>query len=193
MMLMTTRFMASLCCLLMAAACGTAPQDSKTTPGTAPQAAPSTPGSGGGAAAPPPSSASPASNGSGSEGHEHTAPHGGALVELGEEFAHLEIVLAASTGSLTAYVLDGEAEQAVRLAQPGIELVVMKDGAPVKLTLQPVANELTGERAGDTSQFTVTSPDLRQVARFEGRIQSVNIRGQAFRDVSFRFPEGSEH
>jgi hypothetical protein len=191
MMLMTTRFTASLCCLLMAAACGTAPQDSQPAPGTAPQAAPSTPGSGGGAAAAP--AASPASKSSGSEGHEHTAPHGGALVELGEEFAHLEIVLAASTGTLTAYALDGEAEQAVRLAQPDIELVVMKDGSSVKLTLQPVANELTGERAGDTSQFTVTSPDLRQVARFEGRVQTVNIRGQEFRDVSFRFPEGSEH
>jgi hypothetical protein len=195
-MLMTTRFTASLCCLLMAAACGTAPQDSKSTPGTAPQAAPSTPGTGSGAApAPAPTpgaSAAPASSG-GSNGHEHTAPHGGALVELGEEFAHLEIVLAAATGTLTAYALDGEAEQAVRLAQPSIELVVMKGGGPVQLTLQAVANELTGERAGETSQFTVTSPDLQQVARFEGRIQSINIRGQEFRDVSFRFPEGSEH
>lgn len=102
-------------------------------------------------------------------------------------------MLAAATGTLTAYALDGEAEQAVRLAQPAIELVVTKDGAPVRLTLQAVANELTGERAGDSSQFTVTSPELQQVARFEGRIQSINIRGQEFRDVSFRFPEGSEH
>lgn len=81
----------------------------------------------------------------------------------------------------------------MRLAQPNIELVVMKDGGPVKLTLQAVANELTGERSGETSQFTVTSPGLQHVARFEGRIQSINIRGQEFRDVSFRFPEGSEH
>jgi hypothetical protein len=42
--------------------------------------------------------------------HEHTAPHGGSLVEFGEEFAHIELVLDSATGVLTAYVLDGEAE-----------------------------------------------------------------------------------
>ena len=49
-------------------------------------------------------------------GHEHVAPHGGALVELGEELAHLELVHDPTTGTLTAYVLDGEAEQAVRVS-----------------------------------------------------------------------------
>ena len=49
------------------------------------------------------------------EHHEHTAPHGGALVGLGKEFAHVELVLEKATGKLTGYVLDGEAEKPVRL------------------------------------------------------------------------------
>lgn len=167
---MLTRFTTWLFCPVMVVAlsgCGTTPRDSQP--------------------------ASAASGSSAAEGHEHTAPHGGALIELGEEFAHLEIVLIASNGTLTAYALDGEAEGAVRLAQPSLEIVVTKEGTlPVTLALRPVASELTGERAGDTSQFTVTSPELRDLARFEGRIQTVNLRGREFREVTFRFPEGSE-
>jgi hypothetical protein len=193
-MLMITRFATPLLCCVMVVAlvgCGTTSQDSTATRGSASPGVAATAGSDAGAASQP---ARPASGSSATEGHEHTAPHGGALVELGEEFAHLEIVLAASTGTLTAYALDGEAEQAVRLSQPALDIVVMREGAaPLVLALRPVANELTGERDGDTSQFAVTSPELRQLARFEGRIQTVNIRGQEFREVAFRFPEGSEH
>ena len=36
---------------------------------------------------------------------------GGTLVELGNEFAHVELVLDSNAGSLTAYVLDGEAQE----------------------------------------------------------------------------------
>ena len=46
--------------------------------------------------------------------HEHTAPHGGTLVVFGNEFAHIELVLDQTTGKLTAYVLDGEAEKSVQ-------------------------------------------------------------------------------
>ncbi len=31
-------------------------------------------------------------------GHEHAAPHGGTLIVLGDEFAHLELVLDPGTG-----------------------------------------------------------------------------------------------
>lgn len=193
-MLMLTRFTTRLFCSVMVvglSGCGATPQDSTVPPGSVPQAAPASPEAGRAAASPP---AAPATGTRPSEGHEHAAPHGGALVELGEEFAHLELVLTASNGTLTAYALDGEAEQAVRLSQPALDIVVMREGAPpLVLALRPVSNELTGEHDGATSQFTVTSPELRQLARFEGRIQTVNIRGQEFREVAFRFPEGSEH
>ena len=49
--------------------------------------------------------------------HQHKAPHKGTLVEFGEEFAHLELVLDQATGKISAWVLDGEAEKAVRVAQ----------------------------------------------------------------------------
>ena len=51
-------------------------------------------------------------------GHAHEAPHGGALVLLGEHGTgfHLEIILS-KEGMLDLYVLDGEVEHFVRIAQ----------------------------------------------------------------------------
>lgn len=132
--------------------------------------------------------------------HEHTAPHGGTLVVLGEEFAHLELVLDPGAGSLTGYILDGEAENAVRIGQEYIE-IKMNDSLPpgggsdrsgYVLILKAVSNVLTGETAGDTSEFTVRSDRLKGVRKFDAVISAIEIKGRAFRNVGFRFPEGNE-
>ena len=121
--------------------------------------------------------------------HHHTAPHGGALVVLGEELAHLEFVLDQKTGTLTAYVLDGEAENAVRIPGTALELKLAKDSA---LSLQPVADELTGETKAETSTFRGESEGLKGVDSFEAVLVSIDVKGQSFNDVAFRFPEGNE-
>ena len=50
--------------------------------------------------APPADASAPAA----ATAHQHHAPHGGILVELGEEFAQVELVLDPVAGSLTAYM-----------------------------------------------------------------------------------------
>lgn len=126
-------------------------------------------------------------------GHEHAAPHGGALVELGEEFAHIELVHDAASGGLTAYVLDGEAEQAVRVAVPALELeITPAGGAATAASLAAKANALTGESVGDSSQFVGTVPALKGVTRFTGVVRQLTVRGQAFSAVPFSVP-AEEH
>jgi hypothetical protein len=121
--------------------------------------------------------------------HEHGAPHGGSLVELGIEFAHLELVLDAATGTLTGYALDGEAERPVRLSQPAIELTIAPAGKPsMVVVLEPMANPLTGESVGDTSQFRATLDALKGVERFDGTLKRIAIRGQEFANVRLQFP-----
>ncbi len=118
-------------------------------------------------------------------GHAHEAPHGGVLVELGDHVAFLEFVLDEDTGSLTVYVLDGAAEQAVRVSQETIGLVFEAPGilAGTSLELKARANVLTGETAGDSSQFVVTHESLKGVKAFKGQVLQVLIKGQTFRDV----------
>jgi hypothetical protein len=124
--------------------------------------------------------------------HEHHAPHKGTLVEFGEEFAHLELVLDPATGKLTAYGLDGEAEKAVRLKQ--LEIVIGITGIKdlQTITLKAQGSELSGEKPGDTSEFSVTAEQLKNVKTFDGIVVAITIRGKDFKDVKFNFPKGNE-
>ena len=126
--------------------------------------------------------------------HEHTAPHGGTLVVFGDEFAHIELVLDQTTGKLTGYVLDGEAEKSVRLPQETVELKIHREdtGADFTLQLSGVANVLTGETKGDTSEFAAQSDALKGISEFHAEITSISIKGQTFTDIDFEFPEGNE-
>ena len=125
--------------------------------------------------------------------HEHAAPHGGSLVVLGDEFAHLELVLETAAGGLTAYVLDGEAVRGIPIPAPSLEITVRTDSRPpFSIALEPVENVLTGETRGNTSQFAGRSEDLAGLRRFRGEIVRIDVRGRRFDHVSFVFPDGHE-
>jgi hypothetical protein len=122
-----------------------------------------------------------------STGHVHKAPHGGTLVELGDHAYNLELVRDAAAGKLTAYVLDGHAENFVRIKSPLIEVVAMPGGMRTPITLQAVANTATGETVGDTSQFEAQADWLKTAGEFAG-IVTVEIRGTTFSQVAFVLP-----
>jgi len=136
----------------------------------------------------------PAASPAGASGlHEHKAPRGGALIELGEEFAHLEFVVDKATGKAVLYSLDGEAEKGVRLKQKEIILDARIGGRIQSLTFifLATANPLTGETVGDSSEFTVVAEEMKGVDHFEGVIREVTSRGTIFSDVSVKYPGGT--
>jgi hypothetical protein len=116
--------------------------------------------------------------------HAHTAPHGGTLVEIGEHAYNLELLRDATTGKLTAWMLDGHAENFVRVQAQTLELIAMPGGKFTPLTLHAVANPSTGETVGDTSQFEVQADWLKTTANFSG-IFTVEIKGTKFEKVEF--------
>src|ERR1041385_7416284 len=120
--------------------------------------------------------------------HEHKPPHGGTLVEIGEEFAHLELVLDQATGQLTAYALDEEAENSIRLPQKEIELTI----GPATIKLAAIDNPLTGETVGDTSEFRSPAGALKGQDRFSGVIKKIHIKGQSFDSVPVNFPQEND-
>ena len=129
--------------------------------------------------------------------HEHKPPHHGTLVEFGEEFSHLELVLDPATGTLKAYVLDGEAEKTIRIAVPELEIKAQLSGADGKKTdtilkLSAQADELTGEKVGDTSVFQVQNDALKGVKDFDGTVSVLTIKGKEFKDTKFNYPKGNE-
>jgi hypothetical protein len=167
----------SLVCLITTLVLGGCQSSSTETKASGSSAATSAPGP----------SAEAAKKGS---GHEHSAPHGGALVELGDEFAHLEIVLDAVTGTMIAYALDGEAEKPVRVKQSEIEIAVRNSAVTIKLS--GVSNALTGETTRDTSEFWGRSDRLKSATDFDGVVKTISIKGKQFNDVVFNFPNGAQ-
>ena len=119
----------------------------------------------------------------GGGGHTHRAPHGGTLVEVGEHAYNLELVRDATAGKLTAYVLDGHAENFIRIAAPSFELVAITGGEKKPLTLRAVANTATGETVGNTSQFEAQADWLKNTAEFPGSVTLIDIRGTQFQNV----------
>lgn len=122
--------------------------------------------------------------------HSHAAPHGGTLVEIGEHAYNVELLRDAATGKLTAWFLDGHAENFVRLKAPTIEIVATVAGAKQTLTLTAVANPATNEKVGDTSQFEVTADWLKTTATFDAVIPAVTIKDTPFTAIAFNFPKG---
>ena len=117
--------------------------------------------------------------------HEHHAPHGGSLVEVGEEFAHVELVVDASTQTLKAYVLDGEAEGSVRVTQKTLRLRLKGAG---QLELKSHQNPLTGESPGDSSEFSahwIAPKRLTRLTRLTGVVESLSVQGARFKNLPF--------
>lgn len=134
---------------------------------------------------PPPVSAAPAK-------HEHRPPHGGTAVVLGAETYHLELVRDAASGTLQAYVLDGEMENFIRVAQSEIVIRVTRPAATDLLVLHAVASPATGETVGDTSFFEGQADWLKRTANFDGVVEQVSAKGTNFTAVAFSFPQGND-
>jgi len=122
-----------------------------------------------------------------SGGHHHTAPHGGQLLEIGQHEYNLEFALDRTTGTLNVYVLDAHAENFIRVAMESIELIATADGKTEKLVLKAVANNATGEKVGDTSQFQAQADWLKKAKSFDGVINELNIKGKTETFLPFEF------
>jgi hypothetical protein len=132
-------------------------------------------------------------NGGGHGHHHHVGLMGGTLVELGDHQFNLEWVRDAEGGTLSAYVLDAHAENFVRVPLPAIALTVTVNGQNQPLVLTAVANAVTGETVGNTSQFSVKADWVKTAETFTGVIPELEIRGAKFTNVTFSFPKASGH
>lgn len=93
-------------------------------------------------------------------GHEHPSagPHDGALIELGDEEYHAEIVVDEKKDLVTIYLLDSHATKSVvsDAKEIAINLKHGSKGVQYKLKPQPQKEDA----AGKSSRFSVKSHDL---------------------------------
>ena len=123
-------------------------------------------------------------------GHDHEPKHGGTLIVIGDEFAHLELVLDEAEGELTAYITDRDPAVPVRLSQPEVELRITDESNAV--TLKAVADSATGDAVGNAATFAGQSDVLRNRPSFDASITFILIKGVAFENLPFSYPGGNE-
>ncbi|MEO8269211.1 MAG: hypothetical protein ABI557_05795 [Aureliella sp.] len=123
--------------------------------------------------------------------HASEGPHHGTLVELGSEEYHVEVTHDAST--VTLYVLDSSAKQAVPIDASDVTINVVHDGRPeqFKLTASPDA----GDPAGKSSRFTLADAELVGHLDEESAAPklSLTIDGTPYRGEIEHEHEGHDH
>jgi hypothetical protein len=123
-------------------------------------------------------------------GHAHQPLMGGELVGIGEHQFNLEFKYDTTRGVLQAWVLDGHAENFVRVSMALFD--VQEAGGQLRtITLRALANEMSGEKVGDTSAFEGEAHWLGEVAHFDGIVKAIRVRDTDFRDIAFHLhPKG---
>jgi len=126
--------------------------------------------------------------------HVHTGPHGGHIMEIGEEEYHAEWTHDES-GKVTFYILDAEAKKEVPIAAEDITIEVkigMKEPTSYKLAAT-ISND------GKASAFEIVDKNLEGVleALSEGvtaTIKSLTINGKTFDNLKIEeHKHGDEH
>lgn len=110
----------------------------------------------------------------GEEEHKHAehGPHGGPLVELGDEEYHAEVLLDEKANVVTVHVLDGEAKDAVAIESKEIIINVRHGKKPKQYRLSSFTSKAPGSsesKEAKSSRFTLKSADLIEDLHHEDR------------------------
>lgn len=102
--------------------------------------------------------------------HEH-GPHGGEVLEVGEEIAHIELVHDEKAGKMTLYILGKDGKTAEAIEEAPMLNVKHKD------TQKQIKTTAVNATQNKSSQFEATDEILKE--EVEGRI-AVTIKGTKY-------------
>ncbi len=115
-------------------------------------------------------------------GHAHPekGPHGGPLLELGDEEYHIEVMLDEKKNVLTLYVLDAAAKASVPTEAKEAIISLKHDGKPEQFKLK--AAPLKTDPAGLASAFQLKDEELVHDLHHKGNDArlSLKIKGKAY-------------
>jgi len=112
-------------------------------------------------------------------------------VTLGDEEAHIEFLVDAEAGTVTAWFFKPHMEQYLRIKAESFAVLAKLPDGEAKLTFAAVPNAGTGETVGNTSQFVARADWLAGVESFDAVLLEVSVRGRVYRSVSFNYPKGN--
>lgn len=137
-------------------------------------------------------SAADASAESADSGHHHPTegPHHGALIELGAEEYHGELVHDEANGTVTVWILDGAVKDAVPIEAKEITINLKHDSHGEQFQLTASAD--AGDPDGLSSRFVSTDGELGEHLHESGvqAVLALTINGRSY---SGPIPDGHGH
>jgi hypothetical protein len=118
-------------------------------------------------------------------GHDHAhgiaGPHGGSLIELGNEEYHAELVHDDAAGTITVYVLDSAAKASVPIEVTDVTINLKHEGQGEQFTL--AAAPEPGDPEGRSSKFVSSDSELAEDLDREGSEPqlAITINGRSYR------------
>ena len=110
---------------------------------------------------------------------------------LGDEEAHIEFLVDAEVGTVTAWFFKPHMERYLRIKAESFAVLAKLPDGEARLTFAAVANAGTGETIGDTSQFVARADWLAGARSFDAVLPEVSVRGTVYRDIAFNYPKGN--
>lgn len=98
--------------------------------------------------------------------HPDHGPHGGALIELGNEKYHAELLHDEKSQTISVYVLDGTAKQEVPIPAKFVRINIKRAGKGEQFQLKPAPQKT--ETAGKTARFALKDATLCDRLHAEG-------------------------
>ena len=105
--------------------------------------------------------------------HPTEGPHHGSLIELGREDYHAELVHDDATNTVTVYVLDGAAKDAVPIQAKQLTLNLLVGGKPQQYQL--AARPQSTDPEGMCSAFACTSEPMCKAIDAKGTTGRLNV------------------
>lgn len=116
-------------------------------------------------------------------GHAHPSegPHGGSLIELGNEEYHAELVHDEQAGTVTIYILDSAAKASVPIEAADVSINLKHEGRGEQFKLAASADQ--NDAQGKSSRFVSTEAELAEDLDREGAEAElvVTINGKPYR------------
>jgi hypothetical protein len=127
-------------------------------------------------------------------GRSKNPPHGGTPVLVAAHKYHLELVRDGNRGVIQAYVLAANLHDFIPVPETNFTLRAMVSrGQTEHLEFQRVTNSTTATLADPSFLFEGRAEWVKVVKNFDGLIPAITVKGATFTNISFPFPEGTQH
>ncbi|MEX0642453.1 MAG: hypothetical protein WD468_07120 [Pirellulales bacterium] len=119
--------------------------------------------------------------GAATEDHATKGPHGGSLIELGNEEYHAELVHDEQAKTVTVYILDSAAKTSVPIDAVDVTINLKHEGRGEQFKLAAAADQNDGQ--GKSSRFASSEAELAEDLDGEGAEAQlvVTINGKPYR------------